>query len=193
MFKQINIKPTNLKPAQGRVLVSEPTLRDQFFSRSVVLLAEHNENGSFGLIINKPLYVNFNDIVKDFPAFNGKLYIGGPVKTDSIFLLHTLGDKVEGSIEVLKGLYWGGNIEQIKDLMRKNQITNEQIRFYIGYSGWHSGQLQNELKENSWLIMNTRIDQVMHPHPETLWSSMLKALGKDYAIWANYPADPILN
>lgn len=193
MFKQINIKPTNLKPAQGRIMVSEPTLRDQFFSRSVVLLAEHNDSGSFGLIINKPLYVNFNDIVKGFPAFNGKLYIGGPVKTDSIFLLHTIPNKIEGSIEILNGLYWGGNIEQIKDLIKKEEINAQQIRFFIGYSGWQSGQLQNELNENSWLIMNTKLEQVMHPQPETLWANMLKILGKDYAIWANYPADPILN
>ena len=193
MIKQFAMKPTNLKPAQGRLLLSEPTLRDQFFSRSVVLLAEHNDNGSFGLIVNKPLYVNFNEIVKDFPPLDCKLYIGGPVKTDSIFILHTLGNTIESSLEIMDGLYWGGNIEQIKDLISKQLIPQDAIRFFIGYAGWNSGQLQTELQENSWLIINSKLEQIMHHQPENLWSNMIKGLGKDYAIWANYPSDPILN
>ena len=94
-------------PIQGALLISEPFLKDFYFRRSVVLLAEHNDDGSFGLIINKPVEVMLNEIVKDFPYFETKLFIGGPVNTDSLFILHTLGKQIKNSFQIMPGLYWG--------------------------------------------------------------------------------------
>ena len=80
----IKIRTNNLKPTKGRILISEPFLVDYYFKRSVVLLAEHNDEGSFGLIINKPVDMHLGDVLHDFPDFNAPIYLGGPVKTENL-------------------------------------------------------------------------------------------------------------
>lgn len=181
-----------IKPKQGIILISEPSLRDYFFRQSVVLLAEHNEEGTFGVIINKPIETKISDVIRDFPDFKCTLYLGGPVQTDSLFFIHTI-DEVDESFPIMEGLYWGGNIETIKTLILKRELNENDIRFFIGYSGWHPNQLDNEIKEKSWVLSHTTVDEVIHGESEKLWSSYLKSMGNDYAIWANFPSDPSLN
>ena len=181
-----------IKPQQGIILISEPSLRDFYFRQSIVLLAEHNEEGSFGIIINKPIEAQINDILKDFPDFNSAVYLGGPVKTDSIFFLHTKPD-IEDSLEIIKGLYWGGDLETISEMIRLHEITENDIRFYVGYSGWDAKQLDREIKEKSWILSHTTVDEVIHPNPEKLWRTHLRNMGKDYALWSNFPSDPSFN
>lgn len=187
------MKPTELEPRQGRLLISEPSLRDLYFKRSVVLLADHNKEGSFGLILNKPVDVKLNKIIKDFPGFEAKVYLGGPVKTDSLFVLHTLGDVIENSMEIMNGLYWGGNMDTIMELASNDKIDPSRIRFYVGYSGWGEKQLDDELKENSWFVAIPNIQEILKKRPDAMWPDLMRNLGKEYAIWANYPADPVLN
>jgi putative transcriptional regulator len=181
-----------IKPKQGSILISEPSLRDFYFRQSVVLLAEHNEEGTFGVIINKPIEARLKDIVKGFSAYNLPVYLGGPVKTDSIFFIHTR-QEVENSVPIMQGLYWGGDLGVIKTMLRSKEITPDEIRFFIGYSGWSPNQLDRELKEKSWVLSQTTVSEVINAHPETLWSNYLKNMGQDYAIWANFPADPTFN
>jgi len=187
------MKPSNIKPAKGKLLISEPFLNDFYFKKSVVVRAKHNEEGSFGFIINKPLEIKAYDILKDFVDFEPKIFLGGPVKTDTIYALHNLGDIIPESKPIIKGLYWGGNVEVIFDLIARKKISSHDICFYIGYSGWSANQLDNELKENSWIVMNSSMEQIHSNKPETLWSEILRNLGKDYAIWANPPHNPSLN
>ena len=181
-----------IKPKQGIILISEPSLRDFYFRQSVVLLAEHNKEGTFGVIINKPIEAQVKDIIKDFPDFDGTVYLGGPVKTDSIFFIHTLDD-VEDSMPIMQGLYWGGNIDTIRDRIVTGMLSEDDIRFFVGYSGWNPRQLDQEIKEKSWVLSHTSADEVININPESLWSNYLKSMGKDYAIWANFPADPSFN
>ena len=181
-----------IKPKQGSILISEPSLRDFYFRQSVVLLAEHNEEGTFGVIINKPIEARLKDIVKGFSAYNLPVYLGGPVKTDSIFFIHTR-QEIENSVPIMQGLYWGGDLNVIKTMFRNKEITPDEIRFFIGYSGWSPNQLDRELKEKSWVLSQTTVSEVINAPPETLWSNYLKSMGKDYAIWANFPADPTFN
>lgn len=183
---------TIIMPQQGIILISEPALQDFYFKQSVVLLAEHNDEGTFGVIINKPIDTKVNEVLKDFPEFEAKIYLGGPVKTDSIFFLHTKKN-VENSMKIINGLYWGGDLETIKNLINLGEITENEIRFYIGYSGWSPKQLDREIKDKSWVLSHTSIREVINKHPEKLWGNYLKNMGKDYAIWANFPADPSYN
>jgi putative transcriptional regulator len=182
-----------LKPAKGMLLISEPILSDFYFSKSVVLLADHNEEGSFGLIINKPTDLVLSDISDEFSGINTRLYIGGPVKTDSIYFIHTRGDLVEGSAKVMEGLYWGGHSDVLKDLILKKMISSNEIRFFIGYAGWKPGQLNREFKEDAWIASATNPDQVLKSEPASMWRNVLKTMGKEYAMWVNYPTDPSLN
>ncbi len=183
----------HIEPAPGRLLISEPSLTDFYFKQSVVLLAEHNEEGSFGLIVNKPIQAKLNEVTKDFPDFNAQMYLGGPVKTDSIFYIHTLGKVIENSIRIMDGLYWGGDIHRIKEMMILRQLNSSEIRFFIGYAGWESHQLDRELKEKSWVVSNTRAEQVIHTNPRVMWSDLMRSFGDDYAVWANFPPDLSMN
>jgi putative transcriptional regulator len=191
--KKDNKKLSNIPPAPGRILISEPLLQDFYFRRSVVLLADHSDEGTFGLILNKPVDVRFNDVIKGFPNFKAPLYLGGPVQTSNLYFIHTLGEKVEGSMKILDGLYWGGDIEQIKEMMTLDQLNPSNIRFFIGYSGWVSKQLDRELDENSWVVSSASTEQLIHANPDNLWRDIVKTLGKDFSLWANYPPDPLLN
>jgi putative transcriptional regulator len=181
-----------IKPKQGIILISEPVLSDYYFKQSIVLLAEHNDEGTFGVIINKPMEARVSEVLKDFPDFNMPVYLGGPVKTDSIFFIHRKSD-VERSLQIMQGLYWGGDIDVIREMMIQGTIAEDDIRFYIGYSGWNPNQLDREIREKSWVLSHTSIAEVINRHPERLWSDHLKNMGKDYAIWANFPSDPSLN
>jgi len=183
-----------VEPSQGRLLLSEPALSDNYFSRSVVLLVEHSETeGSVGLILNKPINMKLNEVAKDFPSIDFPIYLGGPVHPDRLFYLHTKGELVSGSIKVFNDLFWGGDITKVVELIENKQLNKSQVRFFIGYSGWSVGQLDNELAEKSWIVSMTNKKSIMGPNPEKLWSELIKQMGSDYAIWANFPADPILN
>ena len=181
-----------IKPHQGIILISEPSLRDFYFRQSVVLLAEHNEEGSFGIIINKPIETRLNEVLKEFSDIDIPIYLGGPVKTDSIFFIHTK-ENVDKSLKIIDGLYWGGDIDTIRDMIRMGMIGENEIRFFIGYAVWNPNQLDREISEKSWVLSHTTVEEVINRHPEQLWSGYLKSMGSDYAIWANFPADPSFN
>jgi len=183
------------KPEGGKLLLSEPFLKDLYFSRSVILLAEHNNEGTYGLILNKPIPdLSITEVVKELPKdFDCPVYLGGPVKTDSVFYLHTLGNLIEGSIKINDNIYFGGEIEQIKELILFNKITPQNIKFYIGYSGWEPKQLDNELKENSWIIVDYNNYNLLQNTPQVLWNNILKNMGDKFVFWSVSPIDPHLN
>ncbi len=181
------------RPAQGSLLISEPFLLDSYFKRSVVLIGEHDEHGTIGFILNKPTDVKINDAVEDFPFFDAPLYFGGPVDTDSLFYIHTIGTKLEGAKEIVKGVFWGGDYNQLKFLIDTQQVKSNQIRFYAGYSGWEPKQLDIEIKEKSWLLSNPDTGFTFFNDSKVLWSQVLRSMGNEYAILANFPEDPSLN
>lgn len=191
--KYVQIKTNNLKPVKGRVLISEPFMGDYYFGRSVILLAEHNEESSFGVIINKRVTAKFNEVLKDFPNFDALVFLGGPVETDSLFYLHTLGNQLEGAAEILDGLYWGGDIEALKELILIKKVNPADIRFFVGYSGWSPNQLEEELKRNSWVISNFSKNDLLKMNPEEMWEKLLENLGGNYKYWTKFPIDPTMN
>ena len=180
------------KTGKGKVLISEPFLPDPNFSRTVILLTEHNTEGSIGFILNRASTYQIEELIEDFPEFNAKVYVGGPVGLNQLFFIHTLGDKIEDSQEIVKGLYWGGNFEHLKLLIEAKEITPKDIRFFAGYSGWSVDQLQNEINEKSWIVASTNSDQVMMQSDE-YWQEFMQSLGKKFKIMSSFPEDPSLN
>ena len=184
------------KPLQvGTILLSEPFMWDENFKRSVILICRHHSvEGTSGVILNKPVKLKLEDLLESFPkGFEGRLCLGGPVGTDIIQMLHTVGDKISGSQKVCDGVYWGGDFNQLKKLIRQGEITNQHIRFYIGYSGWDAKQLQDELKENSWIIASSRHDYIFDDEPDFLWRKIMNDMGGLYQTMASYPENPNLN
>jgi putative transcriptional regulator len=185
------IKGNNAAPTSGSILVSEPLLQDSYFGRSVVLLIEHSQNeGSVGVILNKPLDLSFNQVVKSSPTLNAGMFLGGPVEVGNIYFLHTLGHEIENSIEVIKGLYWGGNISQVNELISLQVIQPNNIRFFVGYSGWNPLQLEEELNKNNWAIVQASSDEIWKQPTSHLWNTMVAKLGNSFKFWDKLPLNP---
>ncbi len=177
----------------GALLVAEPHLLDDSFNRSLVLLCEHSNDGSVGFIVNKPMHIPINEALTDFPEFNAELYYGGPVQRDSVYFLHTLGDEISNSIHIWDNIYWGGNLQDLKDKVQQGKVNPGQVRFLLGYSGWSSGQLEEELEERSWIPLPTPSFSFMNAKAKDLWKKALLEFGNKYKIWLNTPQNPSLN
>ena len=187
------IQSNTLNPVIGDVLISEPFMNDFYFRRSVILLIDHNEEGSLGVIFNKRLTILFNEIVQGFPEFNADVYLGGPVETDRIFFIHTVGEMIPDSHLISNGLYWSGNISVLKSMIKMDLIKPHEVRFYVGYAGWDGGQLRNELKANTWVVGRFTAKQLLRTMPGKMWSDFVKQIGKRYALWDKFPVNPSEN
>lgn len=182
-----------LKAASGRLLVSEPFMQDPYFKRSVVLLTEHSESGSFGLILNKPIPMYLHEAIENAPSFDSKLGLGGPVQKETLHYLHLLGDKIPNSTEVMEGVYWGGDFDTIKDLIQNGELQPGNIRLFVGYSGWAEGQLTSEMESKSWIVARAKKEVLFSENPENLWSDILNGMGSPYNYMDKLPEDPRLN
>lgn len=184
------------KPLQaGSLLLSEPFMLDENFRRTVILVCRHHRiEGTSGVILNKPVQLNLEELVENFPkGFGGKLYLGGPVGTDMIQMVHTMGHKISDSLQIAEGIWWGGNFDQLRKLIRQGEITSSHVRFYIGYSGWDAKQLQDELKDNSWVVAQARHNYIFNDDPDGIWRKVMNDMGGIYQTMASYPEDPNLN
>lgn len=168
-------------------------MKDPNFARSVVLLTEHNDEGSIGFILNKPITFRLNEIVEDFPDFDAPVYMGGPVQRDSLHFIHRIDALAEEGDEVAKGVYWGGNFDKLKSMVRLGVINSEDIRFFIGYSGWGPNQLQDEMESKAWILSNSGNKFAFASESEALWTEILQAMGGKYKAMSHYPIDPSLN
>ena len=157
------IQSNNVLPSRGRILISEPFLRDATFGRSVILLVDHTDEGSMGLVINKQLPLFLNDIIMEFKYL----------------------DEIP--------LYKGGDFDEIKKYILQGNKISECIRFFLGYSGWDSEQLSNEIRENTWLVSEEEKSYLMKNNIKDMWRKALEKLGSKYETWSRFPQVPTLN
>lgn len=182
------------KLKKGLLLIAEPSIiGDLSFNRSVILLADHNQEGSVGFIINKPLKYTINDLVPDVEA-NFKIYNGGPVEQDNLYFIHNIPELITNSVEISSGIFWGGDFELTKNLINSGEIKKDNIRFFLGYTGWESQQLENEMKSNSWILAeNLYENKIIGKSTTDFWKEKILELGGDYILWSNAPENPLLN
>lgn len=189
------ITHNNLLPAQGSILISEPFLQDAYFQRSVVLLVEHNTQGSMGLVLNKKtdLVVNtFFPELEKYPEI--PIYLGGPVSANRLFFIHSLGDLiVPDSVKIKDHLYFDGDFDALKRYIQNGHSIEGKVKFFLGYSGWTEGQLGNEINKNSWVVSHAAKENVLLADGESFWKNSLEQLGSNYETWTKYPKDPCLN
>ncbi len=182
-----------IDPGPGILLIADPFLKDPNFLRTVVFLCEHKEEGSFGFVLNRQYENTLDELIPELEEHKLPVYYGGPVQQDTIHFLHQYPDEIPGGIEVLNGVYWGGDFDRVIDLIKNGLIDPNKIRFYIGYSGWSSGQLEEEMKEKTWLTVKAIRRLIFHHNYEEIWKDSLKQLGGDYEMMINFPIDPQLN
>lgn len=186
------IESNNIAPAKGKLLVSEPFSQDAYFKRSVVLVTEHNEEGTIGFILNKPVMITLKEVRNDLPEFEAHVSLGGPVSPNTIHYIHKLGDMIPNSVNIFGNVYWGGDFEVMKQLLASGQVSKDDIRFFLGYSGWSPNQLDGELQRNSWIVTDAIEEKIME-NTEYFWKDVLKYIGGKYKLWPNFPENPKLN
>lgn len=182
---------TSISPAPGRLLISEPFLSDPNFVRSVVLLAEHSPEGAFGFTLNDESNLQLNDVLPEIFETPYPVYIGGPVGQDTLHFIHRSAH-IDGGIPLGGGLFWGGNLESVRVLLKNKDILQSDLRFFIGYSGWSAGQLETEIEENTWMVSTLTNPDIAFAS-DNVWKQAISSMGPKFAHIANFPINPQLN
>ncbi len=178
----------------GSLLVAEPFQLDTNFRRSVVLLTDYTaEEGTVGFILNKPLAVKITDLVEDFPEIDVLAHFGGPVSTNTIHYIHNVGRLLDGSTEIGPGVFWGGEFEKLKFLIAHELVKADNIRFFVGYSGWSPGQLEEEMESGSWITSEVHANYLFKSKPAKLWNQVMHHKGDVFSVLAQLPEQPPLN
>lgn len=194
--------PESLK---GKFLISEANMQDPNFRQSVVLMVEHNDEGAFGLVVNRQSSLCLGDILPDFQGEVGAttvVYVGGPVQQEFLFAVHSrLVDAVPSptAIPVVDGVWFEPGFRNIDRYFRT--ATTEalppddlpKIHLFLGYSGWGPGQLEREMREGSWILHPASEKIVFHANPQEGWRDALREKGGIYRVFANTNPDPSLN
>lgn len=179
--------------SKGDLLISQPFMQDDNFGRTVVFICEHSEEGSFGFVINKKAELKFDEVIEVNGPFSKEVFIGGPVEQNTLHFLHKIPHDIEG-VDVRGGIYWSGDYEALFSKIDAGTLNEEDVVFFLGYSGWSAGQLEKELEKGSWIVYkNTSKQEIFGADHEQLWQEVLKKMGGKYGVFANYPVDPSLN
>jgi len=177
------------KVKAGDILIAQPFMEDGNFKRSVIGITEHRNDGSVGFILNKPINIQLQELVQGVDSDEKySVYFGGPVGSDTIHFIHNVGDLLEESIKIKNGLYWGGNFEKLIFLIQSGLILKNNIRFYVGYSGWSEGQLDSELKTGSWIVSDWHANYTFQSPSQKLWEEALSHKGDKYSVIAQIPS-----
>lgn len=177
----------------GSILIADPFLKDPNFLRTTVFVCSYQQEGCMGFVLNRKHNIKVGQLVKEWEYCDFPVYYGGPVQTDTLQFVHRRPDIISGGVEITDGIFWGGNFEEVSIYLKNEEISNDDIRFFIGYSGWSEGQLQFELKEKSWLITTANKKLVFHRDVYKIWEDAIKQIGGEYLQIINYPLDPNLN
>jgi putative transcriptional regulator len=178
-------------PTKGKLLISDPFLNDDYFRRSVIYLCEHNEEGSFGFVLNNFVDIKLSEMNPEFPKVGTRISIGGPVELKNLYFIHTLGDKIENSISIHENVYIGGSFEQLTQIIDENPELENNVRFFIGYAGWTYEQLQEEIQSNSWIVVDLKSDKdLFDTNNDDIWKDYLENLGGKFKVMSKSPINP---
>lgn len=189
------VKSNNITPCKGRILLASPLLNDYHFSRTVILMVNHEEDGDMGVILNRDFryHISLNELVpelKEMPAI--PVFKGGPVGRDTMFFIHDIED-IKDSLPLGNGLFLNGDFSQMIHYIKSGNPIKEKARFYLGYSGWEKDQLQEEMKENTWIVSELSKKRLFKESYKDLWLNSMNDMGEPYRTWAKYPHIPSLN
>jgi putative transcriptional regulator len=177
----------------GALLISPPMQQDPNFRRTVVLICEHGEKGSFGLTLNRIVDdIALDDLLEGPFAYDGPVGLGGPVQRDTLHFVHRMDDEA-GGIDLGDGVRWGGDFDVIRERAQYGEATAQDLRFFLGYAGWGPGQIAAEIEQDGWILAESDAAAVFPDDPEALWRTTLRRMGGEYAMLANFPDDPRMN
>ena len=180
----------SIRISKGSLLIAKPFLGDPNFERGVILICDYNAQGSFGFVLNQVTDMFLGDVLEETIYQDVPLHLGGPVEKNTLHFIHRRPDLIHGGSEIMDGVYWGGDFNHLKTMLNMNTIYQDDVRFFIGYSGWGEGQLDDELGEDSWIVTNTSSDFLFGTPPGSFWREILRSMGGEYRSIAHYPTDP---
>lgn len=179
---------------KGTFLIATPELDSGFFFRGVILVCEHNANGSFGLLINKSLDLELpEEIMNVNQLINTRIGIraGGPVQTNQMMLLHSSDQIEQQTLKVCEGVYLGGDLQFLQEAILDQ--NGPHIHLCFGYAGWGAGQLEREFLDGHWFLYPATAQHLFETPPEKLWQVLLREMGGKYATLSMIPEDLSLN
>ena len=184
---------TSQKSLKGQLILDNGKLRGSFFHRTVILICQHDSEGAFGLVLNRStknkvgeaVVANLPDTLKE-----ETLFLGGPVQPQALSYLHN--DTYLPDANVLTNLSLGHSLDSLVDLGESFSST-VRLKIFAGYAGWSPGQLEDEMKRDTWMTHPASLELVFHPNPEQLWPAILKEKGWKYKLIAEPPEDPSWN
>jgi len=175
-------------PEAGKILIAQPFMMDGNFKRAVIGITEHGSKGTVGFVLNKEVKAKLEILIPEIKTEeNFRIHYGGPVATDTLHYIHNVGDLLDGSTQIKKGLYWGGDFEKLLFLINSGLILERNIRFYVGYSGWSEGQLDEEMKGGTWIVSKWYPNYNFQSKPDQLWSQCLEHKGNTYSVIGKIP------
>ena len=182
-----------MESLRGQLLIASPAVHDPNFRRTVVLIAEHNEAGAMGVILNRPAQVTVAGAVPELEELadhDEAVHLGGPVGESSVTVLAEFADLAAAALLIDDDLgFLGSQVETHEHLA---DVVN-RARVFAGHAGWEPGQLEAEMEEESWIVEPALREDVFTADPEGLWSSLLRRKGGEYVVIATMPDDPTLN
>ena len=189
----LHMDNNSIRLSRGILLLGSVLLADSNFMRSVILLCEHSEKGSVGLILNKRLSLPLSTLINNLQGWDAPIYYGGPVQQDSLFILHSHHGLDCDSIQVLPDVFLGGHCDIIiRNLVRK-RADPSTFRLFLGYSGWSGKQLSYELKNGSWYLSQGSKESVFREDYRNHWRNTLKSMGNEYKLFSLFPDNPLFN
>lgn len=180
-------------PRTGRMLAATPALVGSFFHKALILLCEHDSDGTFGLVLNSRLPFTLQDAVTGLRGWDVPLYCGGPVQPNTLHFVHRTPGSGVRSQSLSDGMFWGGSFDEMVEQVNLGRVKPDDIRCMVGYAGWTGGQLDDEIKEESWFVVDGSAKLVFDTESGNQWAGAMHALGPNHAIYANFPDDPRCN
>jgi|APGre2960657444_1045066.scaffolds.fasta_scaffold32733_2 putative transcriptional regulator len=179
------------KAVEGCVLLSDPFTQDPYFSRSAILLCRHNKKETFGFVLTNYIEIDLHKLDENMPEIITKISFGGPVEKDNLFYIHTFGKEIEGAEKIMDTLYFGGDYEMLFELIKAEPKRINEVRFFIGYAGWDFEQLNNEMKDHSWIaVTNISEKEILSTSSDHFWKDCMTKQGSKFEMISNFPLNP---
>ncbi len=183
-----------IEPEKGKILISDPFLDEDYFRRSIIYLCEHNNEGSFGFVLNNFISVNLHELDETFPEIETLISLGGPMEINSLYFIHTFGEQIQNSVMITEGVFLGGDFQELTAIIKADKTQINKVRFFIGYAGWKAEQLDTEISTNSWIVsdLNSKENLFKAKNRQT-WKRYMYDLGGKFKIMSKFPIDPNKN
>lgn len=191
-----NIDIATSAPQQGAIIVAEPFLSDEYFNHAVVSLVDYSPGEkTMGIVMNRTSGYTLRQVIEGFDDnIDIPIFLGGPMSRNRLFYIHRLGNLFSGAIEVSPGLWIGGNYDQVLQYVRDGYPDDDLIRFFVGYSGWDKGQLEDEIKDHVWAVAPPLSPkEMLTGNDDAYWHKVVKGMGAEYRGWQMHPMFPAAN